>query len=142
MRFRHFLFNESPHGTVNPPYETDAGAIYNIDLHAEHWVIKDSHPEAPQAKEAKNKMLKFAWLPPFYGRLPDGKYLFNDGKGVFNFSVVEKPPQESSGYLDLDAISALDGYWWDYAMGLDGQNTVVKPPTRTARPEILQMPAA
>lgn len=125
MKFKTWLLTEAGHGTLHPPYNVQGGVVSAVDMYFEIWRV--SGEEAQTAKLNLQQLIP----PSFYGKLPDNKYLVHHKEDHYRFKIESNSPvdeeKEDDGWYNLDNIQGLEGYWWDYAVGWDVNDKIIKP---------------
>jgi len=103
------------------PAELAGGTAHYIDLRVEDWELQSRelrHYEEKKWHDAIHlkKVLpasQFATIPSFYGRVPDGPYVYHR-KGDIGILMVSPSKPADKDAINLDELP-LKKHWWDYA---------------------------
>lgn len=137
MKFQQWLkLNESGNFRFDEPVGIGNDQALYIDMRAEDWEMQSRelrHPESKEWHDALHlkKILpasQFATIPSFYGRTPDGRFIYHRSGDIGKVMLSDNEPNDLSA-INLDTLP-LKRSWWDYVEIVDPENTRVKKPGR------------
>lgn len=149
MRFLEWLqLNEAGNFRFEHPTKIGDRAVSHIDMRAEDWELQPRPLRHPEEQAWHNAIhlkkifpaAQFASMPSFYGRTPEGTYIYHRKGDVGIVTLMSSKPKDEAA-INLNELP-LKRNWWDYAefvsAGKDftpGGNVRIKPPHRARATE-------